>query len=251
MSKKRVGIDDRGLDDTPAFNPESLHIHVSASLGETNDDPVSAIAVYEGDLTVWSHESDDDDIVGRYRAWRMSIALAEQCGVGPFDVLDCWNGELAEYISLLPGADGRSNPEEAGLHSAWSRQTMRAIGDEFVNQDLLVISRIEILPAFRGHGCGLRAMHLLVQHLGQGCGVVAIKPFPLQSENRNADNAPAEWKRAMRFDAMPRNVKAGTAKLAAYYSTLGFVQVKGTKLMAATPETVAAYGRAAFSLRDW
>jgi hypothetical protein len=49
--------------------------------------------------------------------------------------------------------------------------------------DLLVLNRIDIVPTFRGRGLGLLVVSRTIDIFGENCGLVAMKPFPLQFAN--------------------------------------------------------------------
>jgi hypothetical protein len=72
-------------------------------------------------------------------------------------------------------------------------------------------------------------MAACVRHLGLGCRIAAIKPFPLQFEGgvRRSD----DWKGGLTLTDFSRDKRATTARLRSYYAQIGFQHVRGTQLM--------------------
>jgi GNAT superfamily N-acetyltransferase len=105
-----------------------------------------------------------------------------------------------------------------------------------IGSNLLILDRLEILPEFRGRKIGLAVLYKAVQQFARGCGIVAMKPFPLQFDvHTKSDTA--------RFDALKladfnRESKTATKALEKYYKILGFRKLAGTPLCVLSPEFV-------------
>jgi hypothetical protein len=97
--------------------------------------------------------------------------------------------------------------------------------------NLLIVDRIEILPEFRGNNIGLECLRRCLQQYAHGCGVVALKCFPLQFEGAELDD-PA-WRRKMQMGKLSKDHKRSLAKLKKYYASLGFKIIPGTDIMVA------------------
>jgi len=107
--------------------------------------------------------------------------------------------------------------------------------DEFedaVGLNILLLQRLEILPAFRNHKLGLQAINRALDLFGHGCGYAVLKAMPLQFEARNpADRE--QWYAEMQMAEFAGDEVVARSRLQAYYAQLGFRQIAGTPWMAA------------------
>lgn len=169
---------------------------------------------YEGDLV----EVDTRAIAGKVRLFVVDLEGADKNGFDAPWTLDL-DGGTEPYTALLSQEAGNFSPA-----------VLKILGEEFVmNSNMLIIDRLELLPAYRGRGLGLKCMDACIRHLSAGCRIAAIKPFPLQFEpaNRTAD----EWKDALAFKSLSRDKRASTKRLKQHYGQLGFAHVPRTTLM--------------------
>lgn len=79
---------------------------------------------------------------------------------------------------------------------------LKRFEDNFFGEDLLIIRQLTLHPKFRGQQLGLSVLHRVVTDFGHGCGLVAIKPYPLSGP-----------------------VKSGREKLRKYWARLGFKRI--------------------------
>jgi hypothetical protein len=116
--------------------------------------------------------------------------------------------ETAAYIPLIG--------KEAGNFSA---PVCKKLGEEMVlSRNMLILDRLEIRPQFRGQELGLRYMRAAITRFGMGCRIAAMKPFPLQFEDKVSESTIADF-------------RAATAKLKKYYARDGFEALRGSDLM--------------------
>src|SRR5713226_2614989 len=122
------------------------------------------------------------------------------------------SGDISEYWEHLFDAETGYPKEE--------------IQNEFevVDLDLLIIDYVVIYPEFRGLRIAECAIHRTIDIFGNGCGLVACKPWPLQFTPSVADD-----QEALKRLALP-NVSKGEAlrKLRSYWSRLGFWPLSNT-----------------------
>lgn len=110
----------------------------------------------------------------------------------------------------------------------------RAIdGDEWWAPNMLILQRLQLLPRFRGRSQGLHVLRGLCMHFGIGCGLFAMKPFPLQFECKSTREEDAAEFDEYGFGRMSGDFRRSVAKLRAHYGRLGFVRVPRTKFMVA------------------
>lgn len=140
-----------------------------------------------------------EHVVGHIRGSRIDLGEAFDRGVSAWDACDAHSGELEECCSVfLTDDEFREDLELSTLG------------------DLLILHTMEIDPKYRGLGLGLLAVRRTLMTLGGGCAMAALKPFPLQFQNKVTAQNQAE------FDAAQK-------KLGDYWSRLGFVPYKDTE----------------------
>lgn len=90
--------------------------------------------------------------------------------------------------------------------------------------DLLIVSRLEILPQYRGNDIGKYAIKDLYNNFISGCGLVALKCFPLQLESSvlERDASTPKWNKDMQFESLETDEEQSNYKLLAYYTSMGF-----------------------------
>ncbi len=93
---------------------------------------------------------------------------------------------------------------------------------------MLILSRLEIYPQYRGREFGLHALKCLVQRFRMGAGLIVMKPFPLQFEGQPT----AEELKASGLDGFTGNIRTCIARLKAHYGRLGFKAIPRTPFRA-------------------
>jgi len=191
----------------------ALRIELQRSLS-TFDSEESFLGRYKGSL----FDIDTDTLAGRVRLFVIDLEGASNRGFDASWMLDV-DGATEPYTALLG--------DEAGN---FSTAVLKILGEEFVHSsNMLIIDRLELLPAYRGRGLGLKCMAACIRHLSVGCRIAAIKPFPLQFEP--AGRATDEWQDALAFKSLSRDKRASTKRLKQHYGQLGFKHVARTDLM--------------------
>jgi hypothetical protein len=87
------------------------------------------------------------------------------------------------------------------------------------NIDLLILSKIEILPEFRGLNISKFAIKDFILNFSSGCGLIGLIAFPLQFGAIGADK---EHCNKMEYEKIETTVSDGRAKLIAHYRKIGF-----------------------------
>jgi hypothetical protein len=122
---------------------------------------------------------------------------------------DAISGELEELAGLLY--------DEEGEFTKAVEDCCRAPTS---GHDTLLIDLVRLDREFRGYAFGLGAVLRCIQCFGRGCGVVALRPFPLQF-TRAAEERPA-WRAGLQTDHFVKEQGAAEEKLRAYWGKLGF-----------------------------
>lgn len=174
------------------------------------------------------HELADDDesiVLGEFSVILVDVEAAVTEDESVFDVFDS-DSRTIDYYGLYLGS------------LEFKSKVVRAIGGSpRWAPNLLILDRLAVLPEHRGSNIGLRVLRCLRVRFSSMCGLIVMKPFPLQFEGGiPAENAEKEKFRKLRLDQFPADFDKSLRKLRAYYRRLGFARVPGTDYMAADPE---------------
>ena len=187
-----------------------LEINFPASYALTQSEPSREfIQVIDGEI----RDSESNVIIGRISSSLVQVGRVADAGEDLFDVMDGQSREMAEYHTVL------FKPND------WDyNDRIRSQFPDIVSLDLLIIERAEIKPAFRKRGLGLLAACRTIDVFGANCGLVVMKPFPLQF--RNYLRSDGESLTGLRM----RQVNSRTArqKLRSHWARAGFKRVNGT-----------------------
>ena len=173
---------------------------------------------------------------GRFHALYVDAALARREGVRLFDVMNAESSEMKEICEALFETDTGSIRTEAE----------NLLGSPFCG-NVLVVHRLEILPAHRGTGLGLAALWYISRIHSAGCGLVAIKAIPMQLR-AGFDAGKDEWTRQLAYDSFPVGREAAQRKLVSHWGKLGFRETGGNGVMAIS---AAASGPVPEEIRHW
>jgi GNAT superfamily N-acetyltransferase len=198
----------------------SIEFNSSALIGEDED---SYLTTVEGFILCTNPYSERRRRAGKLRIFYADLVRGMAEGVRPFDILDT-RSETAVFYPVLfdPKTDD------------FKRSIYRLACDEIYSHNLLILDRVEILPAYRGRGLGLACLYRCIQQYCHGCGLVALKCFPLQFEVEGA--APEEgWARRMKSGDLGGGLASCREKLLGYYARLGFERVGKSEFMILNP----------------
>lgn len=184
-----------------------------------DDEPSHFLHRHEGHVTLYDGEGGDDPIeIGRYRAYYIDAEGALNADVPLHDVLDAMQVTYG-YLELYD--------LDTGSFSEAAKKAGDA--DWLYEPNLLILDRLEILPRYRGRGYGLQALVGMMHWFQLGAGLVAMKPFPLQSEASN--RRPGDPPDPLELDKFPSHHIAARTKLRRYYGQLGFKLITKTDFM--------------------
>ena len=144
--------------------------------------------------------------------------------------------ELKEIASS--GAQSRPRQRGAiirrGTTFSVKYRTRTVIRRQFVDiypLDLLILQHAEIQPAFQKHGFGLFAVSRTIDVFGENCGLVAMKPFPLQIRNY----LDPRWCSPKGIDDPHTALRVASEELRRHWARAGFKRVNGTDYGALCP----------------
>lgn len=167
----------------------------------------------------WEHETFVE--IGRFSVIFVDITGGEETGISPHETLD--GMEKTEDMAIFFDDDG----------TEYSEAVLKVFDNVVLGRNLLLIDRIEILPAYRGYGLASLTMKALIRRFGRGAGMAVIKPFPLQFEMDlpNLYGDWKEWRQRMGYSDMKGSEASATKALKAFYKKIGFKAFPKTKLM--------------------
>jgi hypothetical protein len=184
-----------------------VQIHFSSST--TNGDEIEDFATcIEGTITCLHKKRDDETEAGKLRLFYLDMAATLETNISIFDLFDIRAETEPFYSALLDFETENFKPDLEQI-----------LGEYILDLNLLIIDRLEILPEFRGNNIGLECLRRCLQQYARGCGVVALKCFPLQFEGPGLGDP--GWRRKMQLGKLSKDEKRSLAKLKKYYDSLG------------------------------
>jgi hypothetical protein len=165
-------------------------------------------------------DTESDVIVGRIASCLVQVGRVADAGEDLFDVMDGDSSELGKYHAAF------FKPHECDYKDSIRRQFV-----DIYPLDLLILHQAEIQPAFQKHGFGLLAVSRTIDVFGENCGLVAMKPFPLQFRNYLDPG----WCPPDGIDDSKRAFRAARDKLCGHWARVGFKRVNGTEYWALCP----------------
>lgn len=195
----------------------SLSLSSRSQLFETEDTYLTSI---EGNILY----GDEDQLAGKLNIFYADLAGAAESGYSPFDILDIESATAPYFNALFDKETGEF------------KETIHSAAGNIFQENLLILDRLEILPEFRGKKLGLACIYRIIQQYRHGCGLIALKCFPLQFEAKHKHDVPDEWQKSIELEKFSKSRKTSWSKLEKYYSSLGFTKVRGTEIMIMNPD---------------
>jgi hypothetical protein len=186
------------------------------------DDESNHSTQMQGKILVSSAGEERNLIIGEMRVFYFDVEGCIDQGYDPFEIFDNINTGILRYFEIL------YDPDTGFL----KQEIIDLFKGEIFSSNLFVIDRIRIQSAYRGNNIGLAAIYRSIQQFGQGCGLVALTPFPLQfSSSAIDDDRDAE----MNYQDFTNDKELASYKLRAYYQKLGFVQIEDSEIFILNP----------------
>ena len=155
-------------------------------------------------------------LVGKISAMIVHVAEADDGYVSLAEVFDCVDSTLASAYEAVFIPD-----------TSEYRETLSLEGDgHFNGRDLLLISKVEILPRYRGKGYGRFAVRRMLKTLGSGLAMALLEAHPVRYSQGAAQTD--DWEGRMRVTEFEGKTAEGVKKLRRYWTGLGFTPIEGT-----------------------
>jgi len=213
-------------------NDQSFEISLRVEEEEIvfSDEPSRYVFVSNGDIRVSAGDValGERKEIGEFRVIYVDLISAINENVPIFDVLDCHSESAAHYWELF----------NDDMDGTFSLPVIAAadLEDATWNPNLLILDRLTIEPNYRGRGFGLDALKLLMHRYRLGCGLIAMKPFPLQFQGAFDDSVLLQEQKAKYgLAGSALNSQQATKKLHKYYAKLGFKLARKTNFMVLDP----------------
>lgn len=204
-----------------AFLPSHIEFTSSAIFDE---DPENYITTITGKLIGYDESSDQECEAGEITALYLDFANAHDGDFPIMDVLYQHQEALDQYQVLFDSATGDVKEDIWSIHEPY-----------LSGSNWLILSRLEIRPAFRGQKLGLAAMYRTMQQFGHGCALISLEVEPLQFEPREGYPDKEQWFVEMDMGSFTTDMPLATQRLKDYYRLLGFQEVTGTNIMILNP----------------
>ena len=174
------------------------------------------IQVIHGEI----RDSDSNVTVGRVTSSLVQVGRVADAGEDLFDVMDGLSAEMGEYHAAF------FKPTDWDYKDSIRRQFA-----DILPLDLLILEHAEIEPPFRKRGFGLLAVSRTVDVFGENCGLVAMKPFPLQFRKY----LDPSWRPPDGIGDPRAAFRVARQKLRSHWARAGFERVTGTDYWALCP----------------
>jgi ribosomal protein S18 acetylase RimI-like enzyme len=185
-------------------------IYAEKSLKEDRHDPSEYITEVEGRIIRMT--DDRNVIVGRIEAQIVHVDDAKSSGASLHEIFDSFDQTLLDTFEVL-----------FDLETGYMRESLSLGGDGWLNgENLLHISKVEILPRYRGNGLGRIALRRMLKFLGDGLAAVVLEAHPVRY-----DSAITDWTRKMKIENFEGKTDEGIRKLQNYWAKFGFRQIDG------------------------
>ena len=186
------------------------------------------VEIFIGDEHDDAHEwkQERGTVAGRFDASHFYVDNILVDGMKLYGVMNTCSAETAEIYETL------FHPQTDKI-----REDVKKILGDVTYWNILVIDRVEILPAYRNMRLGLATLWNLIQRHSAGCGIVALKAFPYQFRpggwSRSlGDLEESDWNKKMAYNPNRYTIEFAHEKLMFHLLKLGFKRIGNTGVMA-------------------
>jgi len=165
-------------------------------------------------------------LAGRFEASYINVDNSLVFGAKLYGLMGSYSAVMAEIHETL------FDP-----HTDELRKNLKELLGDVTFRNVLVINRVEILPTYRGMGIGLAAIWDIIQRHSAGCGIVALKAFPVQFSSGSRSGRlsfleECEWNKKMGYDTHGYTMEFAHEKLIFHLMKFGFKRIGDTDVLA-------------------
>ncbi len=165
-------------------------------------------------------EDESEVVAGTLQVLLVLIEVAREHGFAAFDVLDSLT-DSSHYLELIDdGGDWHDVVREKFV--------------DLLSSNLLIINQVKVEPKYRGKGLGILAVKTAIDCFSQGCGLVALKPFPLQFTSWQSP----DWKPELPLGkglSKAQAFRSALRKVEKHWARLGFRRIGKTEIWGLCP----------------
>ena len=171
------------------------------------------------------NDEDGEFLVGKATQYLFLLEQAQDEGYPIFDILDSTLEFCGTLLDIYDVEEGEIKED--------IKEKIFGDCDEMLNGNICYLSRMAILPKYRGYGISKRVIRDNYRVFGSSCGLFAGKPFPLQLEHDALHDS--DFERQMDYEQMEKDEKKAYKRLYNYYKSIGFIGFRGCDLIFLTP----------------
>lgn len=206
------------------------HICFSIHVDCDSQEPSCIVPAVRGEIFEFEGESDKEVRIGQIDAYLVLRGRALNEHESLFEAMDSIDSSVFECYEAL------FDPET----DDWNQSVQDLYKDQILGLDVLFIQSIQQDTNYRGKGIGAQVVRETIATLGSHCGLIACKPFPLQYSNWE-DDEHSEMRQQPGFE---EKRLADFARVARFWTDLGFVGLNDSDFYAYAPELIQQRGPA-------
>lgn len=200
------------LDDLPFEEQISVSYSFTSQLGPIeNNRWVQRIT---GEIRVEDETGKEVKIIGHIYAYKLLLVLARQNGWDEFSIFDT-DYELMRIGELIYDFDKRD----------FKRSLHQYFKGEILEDDLLYIDTIEILPQYLGYQIGEHAIKDMTNNFEAGCSIIAVDCIPLQNTNWINQEDSKAFNAQMKYELFESDEVKAKQRLIQYLKRVGFYYI--------------------------
>lgn len=186
----------------------SISYRISSALGCRENNRYNQNII--GKIDLINDYGESIETIGKIKANKLLVQLGADNGWDAFSIFDTEAHlfEIGEAIFDFASSD-------------WHPELTKHYANDIEGQNILILSRIEIIPKYRGKGFAPFIIKDLYNNFIDGMAFFVLKAFPIQFE-ASILGSKSENSKAMEYDKMEKNIKQATRKLISFYTKLGF-----------------------------
>ena len=188
------------------------------------EEPMDFLVSITGDVTVYSSDGPEEyAVIGKVHYYHAQ--LDQELRYPAWETVEGVTAETAAFACLF---------EE--MTSNWTGKLQQLVPDADIGHlNLLILDRIQILPAYRGQGLSRALIKDALRTFAPSTQVLALKCGPLQLDDRDADrDTDPAFLKQMGWEQLPQDPETASARLEAYYKSLGFQRYNDDGVMVAS-----------------
>jgi GNAT superfamily N-acetyltransferase len=181
-------------------------------------DETKFITTYRGDIYNEDENGFACEKIGKTEIIHVQLMLAAECGYIAEEIF-----ESQEILNEV----GRSTFDTSSYSPKQDILDYYDTYTPLIFPDLCIISRLELLPEWRGNGLGRLILKDIYNRFRHGMGLIIAKMNPIQFRDLLLIDKDREWFNMMKMDKMAKDYEAAYFKLKGFFKNAGFDHIEG------------------------